>query len=171
MSHWHRAFETFYFFVISLYWVARLENDRCPRLIRVIDAVWCIYTGWMYHLPDVSAGKGLLVYKAPEIAFVSMTNAWVPHRSLCFRYACLSNATTSLLYLLIHHRPGRSFLHNKTSALFSPPLRAAMIDGGGFILHLQLANASPVTSPLTWSFCDAGAPSWGCDFSYTNPVI
>lgn len=88
---------TFYFFVISLCWVAGLENDRCLKLIRVIDATWSIYTWWMCHLPDVSVGNGLLVYKTPEIPFVSVTNVCTRGCLQCFRNDYLFDMTTFLL--------------------------------------------------------------------------
>lgn len=158
---------TFYFFAISLYWVASLENDRWLKLIRVIDAVWSIYTRWMYHLPDVSSGKSLLVYKAPEMAFVWMTNVWVPHCSRSFRNSCLFDTTTSFLYFLIHHRSGCSFLHNKISVLFNllspwPPWYMAVV--------LFCIPNWPLVSPLPLiqSFCDAGIQFWDSEFSLPN---
>lgn len=118
MSHGHGMMQTFYFFVISLYWIAGLGNDRCLKLIRVIDATRSIYTWWMRHLPEVSAGNGLLVYKTPEIPFVSVTNVCTQSRWWRFRNAYLFDMTTSLLYFSIHHKPCCSFLHNKIRALF-----------------------------------------------------
>lgn len=154
---------TFYFFVISLCWVAGLENDRCLKLIRVIDATWSIYTWWMYHLPDVSVGNGSLVYKNPEIPFVSVTNVCTGGYLQCFRNDYLFDMTTFLPYFPIYHKPCCSSLHNKPRVFFNllSPWPLWYME----VVLFCISNWPPVSSlPLIQNLCVAGVFSWVSDY-------
>lgn len=156
----HRMIRTFYLFVISLCWFAGLESDRCLKLIRVIDAMWSIYTWWMYHLPDVNLGSGLLVYKTPEIPFVSVTNVCTWGCLQCFRNDYLFNMPTFLLYFPIYHKPCRSFLHNKIR-IFLNLLSLWPLWYMGVVLFCISSWLSVSFLPLIQNLHVAGATSWG----------
>lgn len=159
----HRMIRTFYFSVISLCWVTGLENDRCLKLIRVIDATWSIYTWWMYHLPDVSVRNGLLVYKTPEIPFVLVTNVCTRGYLQCFRNDYLFDMTTFLLYFSIYHKPCYPSLHNKTRVFFSL-LSPWPLWYMGVVLFC-ISNWSSVSSlPLIQNLHVADVFSWVFDY-------
>lgn len=159
-----RKIRTSHFFVISLCWAVGLENDRCLKLIRVIDATWSIYTWWMYHLPDVSLGNGLLVYKTPEISFVLVTNVCTWSCLQCFRNDYLFDMPTFLLYFPIYHKPCCSFLHNKIRVFFNLLSPWPCWYMGVFLLCISnWASISPL--PLIKNLCVVGIISWGSDYS------
>lgn len=170
-SHSCRMIRTFYFFVISLCWVAGLENDRCLKLIRVIDATWSIYTWWMYHLPDVSLGNGLVVYKTPE-TFVLVTNVCTWGCLQCFRNDNLFNMSTFLLYFSIYHKPCCSFLPNKIRVFFNL-LSPWLLWYIGVVLFCISNWPSLSPLPLIQNLHVAGVISWGSDYPLpiTAPII
>lgn len=99
--------------------------------------------------------NGLLVYKTPEIPFISVTNVCTRSCLQCFRNDYLFDMNTFFLQFPIYHKLCCSFLHNKIRVLFNLFSLTSVIYGDGFILHLQLASqlASPCNSKLICCCC------------------